>query len=207
MSDRTDTNTVSDPTRAVDDTTPGFLIDLASRIHAKATPAMGFDGYDVDRLIEIARNLAEPAFLPCKSGEGAGEPFCNEDGEIVLRNKLAADFAAWLDPYWARALAYLSTPDATQTREAEGAKRLAAFADGGAFTWRDGQSTDFNALRADIRAVLVRSKEANRLALEDADALDRMAEEADDNGWQDWGAMMRQSAEHTRAALNARGGA
>ncbi|KHA63405.1 hypothetical protein [Sphingomonas sp. Ant20] len=42
----------------MDETTPGFLIDLASRIHAKATPAMGFDGYDVDRLIEIARSLA-----------------------------------------------------------------------------------------------------------------------------------------------------
>lgn len=37
---------------------PGFLIDLASRIHAKTTPAMGFDGADVDRLIEIAGRLA-----------------------------------------------------------------------------------------------------------------------------------------------------
>ena len=59
--------------QGLDETTPGFLIDLASRIHAKATPAMGFDGYDVDRLIEIARSLAEPASHPCKSGEDAGE--------------------------------------------------------------------------------------------------------------------------------------
>jgi len=40
-----------------------------------------------------------------------------------------------------------------------------------------------------------------RLALEDAEALERIAEEADDNGWQDWGATMRQAAARFRAAL------
>ena len=45
----------------LDETTPGFLIDLPSRLHAKTTPAMGFDGADVDRLIEIAKHFAEGA--------------------------------------------------------------------------------------------------------------------------------------------------
>lgn len=44
---------------------------------------------------------------------------------------------------------------------------------------------------------------AIRLALEDADTLDQLAEDADDNGWQEWGAMMRQSAGRTRAAIEA----
>ncbi|MET3837473.1 hypothetical protein ABIB58_002829 [Brevundimonas sp. UYEF29] len=38
------------------------------------------------------------------------------------------------------------------------------------------------------------TREAVRLALEDADALDRVSEEADDNQWQDWAATMRQAA-------------
>lgn len=37
-------------------------------------------------------------------------------------------------------------------------------------------------------------REAVRLALEDADALERIAEEADDNQWPDWSATMRQAA-------------
>jgi hypothetical protein len=37
-----------------------------------------------------------------------------------------------------------------------------------------------------------------RLAREDADALDGIAEEADENGWLDWGAIMRQSASRIR---------
>lgn len=58
----------------LDETTPGFLIDLASRIHAKTTPAMGFDGYDVDQLIAIARALAEPARLaPIEGVAASGE--------------------------------------------------------------------------------------------------------------------------------------
>lgn len=46
--------------------------------------------------------------------------------------------------------------------------------------------------------------EAERLALEDARALDLTAEEADDNNWQDWGATMRQAAMRIRrlAALS-----
>jgi len=44
---------------------------------------------------------------------------------------------------------------------------------------------------------------AIRLALEDADTLDQLAADADDNGWQEWGAMMRQSAGRTRQALEA----
>jgi len=45
---------------------------------------------------------------------------------------------------------------------------------------------------------------AVRLALEDANALERCAEDADDNQWQDWGATMRQAAQRIRrlAALN-----
>lgn len=43
-----------------------------------------------------------------------------------------------------------------------------------------------------------------RLALEDASALERIAEEADENGWLDWAAMARQSAESFRAALSAK---
>lgn len=43
-----------------------------------------------------------------------------------------------------------------------------------------------------------------RLALEDADALDLTAEEADDNNWQDWAATMRQAATRIRSlVLNA----
>ncbi|EJU14145.1 hypothetical protein LH128_05283 [Sphingomonas sp. LH128] len=40
-----------------------------------------------------------------------------------------------------------------------------------------------------------------RLALEDAEQLERIAEEADANQWQDWAATMRQAAHHIRAAL------
>jgi len=40
---------------------------------------------------------------------------------------------------------------------------------------------------------------AVRLALEDAEALDRTAEDADGNNWQDWGATMRQAAIRIRA--------
>ena len=42
------------------------------------------------------------------------------------------------------------------------------------------------------------TREAVRLALEDADALDRVSEEADDNQWQDWAATMRQAASRIR---------
>lgn len=35
----------------------GFLVDLASRIFNKCTPAMGFDQYDTDTLLEIARHI------------------------------------------------------------------------------------------------------------------------------------------------------
>lgn len=38
-----------------------------------------------------------------------------------------------------------------------------------------------------------------RLAIEDADALDREAEGADEANWQDWGALMRQAAIRIRA--------
>ncbi|WP_313008431.1 hypothetical protein [Brevundimonas vesicularis] len=50
------------------------------------------------------------------------------------------------------------------------------------------------------------TREAVRLALEDADALDRVSEEADDNQWQDWAATMRQAASRIRrlALLSAR---
>jgi hypothetical protein len=41
-----------------------------------------------------------------------------------------------------------------------------------------------------------------RLALEDADAIERIADEADDNNWQDWAATMRCAAIHIRAALS-----
>lgn len=42
-------------------------------------------------------------------------------------------------------------------------------------------------------------REAVRLALEDADALDRTAEDADENQWPDWSATMRQAAGRIRA--------
>ena len=50
------------------------------------------------------------------------------------------------------------------------------------------------------------TREAVRLALEDADALERVSEEADDNQWQDWAATMRQAASRIRrlALLSAR---
>ncbi len=43
------------------------------------------------------------------------------------------------------------------------------------------------------------SGEVRRLALEDAEALDRCADEADEANWQDWGALMRQAAIRIRA--------
>ena len=42
------------------------------------------------------------------------------------------------------------------------------------------------------------TREAVRLALEDADALERVSEEADDNQWPDWAATMRQAASRIR---------
>jgi hypothetical protein len=46
-----------------------FVTDLATRLFRSATPAMGFDQGDTDRLHRIARGLSTS--LPCKSGEGA----------------------------------------------------------------------------------------------------------------------------------------
>lgn len=51
---------------------------------------------------------------------------------------------------------------------------------------------------ADQSGVIGALVEAKRLALEDADALDRTAEDADENSWQDWGATMRQAATRIR---------
>lgn len=42
-------------------------------------------------------------------------------------------------------------------------------------------------------------RDQRRLILEDAEALDRTADEADDNNWQDWAATMRQAATRIRA--------
>jgi hypothetical protein len=47
------------------------------------------------------------------------------------------------------------------------------------------------------------SANRRRLALEDATALEKIAEEADENGWLDWAAMARQAAERFRHALAA----
>ena len=46
-----------------------------------------------------------------------------------------------------------------------------------------------------------RELKAERLLLEDADALDRCAEDADDNQWDDWAATMRQAAERIRLVI------
>jgi len=48
----------------------------------------------------------------------------------------------------------------------------------------------------------VREANLRRLAREDADALDRTADEADDANWQDWAATMRQAATRLRDLTN-----
>lgn len=53
-------------------------------------------------------------------------------------------------------------------------------------------------VQTDSGGVVEALRNAKRLALQDADALERTAEDAEDNQWDDWGATMRQAAGRIR---------
>jgi hypothetical protein len=51
-------------------------------------------------------NCTALATQPATSQEG--EVFRNDDGDVIARDQLIADFKAWLDPFWVRALEYIA---------------------------------------------------------------------------------------------------
>lgn len=126
---------------------------------------------------------ARPSFAPSAPVEASGSERSLEAniGWFVGRARKDGFHAQadWLERQIAALHPQPSWPEEVQTADTTHSRRL-FFGDPGSL--QPGGET----------------REAVRLALEDADALERVSEEADDNQWPDWAATMRQAASRLR---------
>lgn len=123
--------------------------------------------------------------------------------EIDLYDDKVQEGISWTMRQWGEALGLTTWTQGDGSESVEGdvgAEIHTILVDAGL---RDAETNEMAALRPQPSG---ETREAVRLALEDADALERVSEEADDNQWQDWAATMRQAASRIRrlALLSAR---